>query len=424
MKKKLLFISLTFFVIAFSATAQNGWYPQKSCVNNIHTSIFFLDNNNGWAVNQVGDIIHTTDGGNNWSKISYIYTMLRDIKFSDFNNGWAASIDGFAYKTTDGGFSWIEPSLQDSTSSPESIFFIDSLRGWSAGYGGYNTYDPNYFTGEIDFTSDGGVSWIKQYEGSYHLIDIHFIDSSYGWAVGRKGTILYTSDGGLNWIRQDSLLTNIDLNSVFFIDSLNGWAVGGEWYEGGRGGHGIIIHTSNGGQNWSIQTAAKDTTLSDVTFANAFKGWAVGIDGTILSTSNGGNDWSLQSSGVNFDLVSVSFVDSTSGWISGSADTILHTTDGGMTFIREDKKSESLARCSPNPFTDNSTIEYTIKEPSQVRLSIFDNFGREIEILVNEFQDIGEYKKIVEAKGLSSGAYYLRLNIRGIAVTEKMIIIR
>jgi len=62
--------------------------------------------------------------------------------------------------------------------------------------------------------------------------------------VGDNGTILHTSDGGLNWTKQKFTYENNSLSSlsgVCFVDTNIGWAVGD------CGGGGLIIHTSTGG---------------------------------------------------------------------------------------------------------------------------------------------------------------------------------
>jgi hypothetical protein len=45
------------------------------------------------------------------------------------------------------------------------------------------------------------------------------------------------------------------------------------------------------------------------------------------------------------------------------------------------KSPGSLIRCSPNPFTDKTCLEYFIKEPGPVAVTIFDLRGRKIKIL-------------------------------------------
>ena len=67
------------------------------------------------------------------------------------------------------------------------------------------------------------VNWEKQFNESY--LDIFFINSQKGWAVGKKGKILATQDGGTIWTTENSK-TKADLHSVHFVDSKKGWVVG------------------------------------------------------------------------------------------------------------------------------------------------------------------------------------------------------
>ncbi len=62
---------------------------------------------------------------------------------------------------------------------------------------------------------------------------------------------------------------------------------------------------------------------------DADTGTAVGAEGTILHTTDGGATWTLQSSGTTVPLSGVTFVDANTGWAVGEGGTILHTTTGG-----------------------------------------------------------------------------------------------
>ena len=64
-----------------------------------------------------------------------------------------------------------------------------------------------------------------------------------------------------------------------FVDASNGWAVGAT---------GKILHTTNGGLNWTAQTSGTTQPLYSVSFINATTGFAAGAFGTMLKTVNGG----------------------------------------------------------------------------------------------------------------------------------------
>jgi photosystem II stability/assembly factor-like uncharacterized protein len=68
--------------------------------------------------------------------------------------------------------------------------------------------------------------------------------------------------------------------------------------------------------------------LSDVVFADAAHGWAVG-DGTVIRTTDGGVTWTEQPVGTDQGLGALSFVSPTHGWVAGQDADILTTTTGG-----------------------------------------------------------------------------------------------
>ena len=76
----------------------------------------------------------------------------------------------------------------------------------------------------------------------------------------------------------------------------------------------------------------------------------------------------------------------------------------------------SLEQNYPNPFNPSTTIKYTIPnvalsgvEGSRVILKIYDVLGNEIATLVNENKPAGNYEVTFDAKNLSSGIYYCKL---------------
>ena len=58
---------------------------------------------------------------------------------------------------------------------------------------------------------------------SRNLNKVCFIDSLEGWVAGDTGTILHTSDGGNNWTRQNPGILD-DITELFMLDRRFGWA--------------------------------------------------------------------------------------------------------------------------------------------------------------------------------------------------------
>ncbi|MFC1786175.1 S8 family serine peptidase [Candidatus Neomarinimicrobiota bacterium] len=83
----------------------------------------------------------------------------------------------------------------------------------------------------------------------------------------------------------------------------------------------------------------------------------------------------------------------------------------------------------PNPFNPNTTIEYELRQSSNVKLVIFDILGREITTLINHFEPSGI--KSVKWNGInndgypvSTGIYFYSLIIGDSKITKKMLLIK
>lgn len=102
--------------------------------------------------------------------------------------------------------------------------------------------------------------------------------------VGDYGTILLSDDGGKSFRQAASVPVSSTLTAVHFADDRNGWAVG-QW--------GAIIHTADGGENWTVQRleTQEDRPLFSVHFTSARDGIAVGLWSLLLRTQDGGKTW-------------------------------------------------------------------------------------------------------------------------------------
>ena len=84
----------------------------------------------------------------------------------------------------------------------------------------------------------------------------------------------------------------------------------------------------------------------------------------------------------------------------------------------------SLSQNYPNPFNPSTVIKYSIPQGGFVQLFVYDLLGRKVSSLVNEEQSLGNYKIEFNAKNLSSGIYFYRLNSGGFTKTKKLILLR
>lgn len=105
-------------------------------------------------------------------------------------------------------------------------------------------------------------------------------------AVGDHGVVLLSDDGGKTYRQAHTVPVNVALTGVSFASEREGWAVGHS---------GVILHTVDGGENWTLQRSDVhvDRPLFGVHFFDAKHGVAVGLWSLVLTTSDGGLQWQV-----------------------------------------------------------------------------------------------------------------------------------
>lgn len=181
---------------------------------------------------------------------------------------------------------------------------------------------PSFLFTSFIFSQNSG--WFLQQSGTgSELFSVHFEGSLTGWTCGAGGLILKTTNGGNNWAQQTSGI-NVSLRAVFFISVNTGWAAGD---------NGVILKTTSGGLIWSVQPSGITSALKCLWFSNDNIGYAAGALGKILKTTNGGNSWYALNSGISTEVNSIMFSDINNGWMSGNSGKILKTTNGGAQWV-------------------------------------------------------------------------------------------
>ncbi len=84
----------------------------------------------------------------------------------------------------------------------------------------------------------------------------------------------------------------------------------------------------------------------------------------------------------------------------------------------------ALSQNYPNPFNPSTKIEYQLPNDGVVKLSVYDNSGKEVMTLVNEYKAAGYYTADLNASSLSSGVYYYRLSAGSQTAVKKMLLVK
>lgn len=114
-----------------------------------------------------------------------------------------------------------------------------------------------------------------------------FFDNSYGWVIGDSGIILNTTNSGQNWLIQQAPAGSSQLRDLSFISRTTGWIISVDsTYKT------FILNTTNSGVTWQ-KTYFPDTTviLNTIYFINQQTGFISGYNGKIYKTTNSGLNW-------------------------------------------------------------------------------------------------------------------------------------
>ena len=157
-------------------------------------------------------------------------------------------------------------------------------------------------------------------------------------AVTAAFGFMTAGDGG--WVWQNPLPQGDSLTDVCFADAAHGWAVGE---------FGTILATGDGGTTWTRQSSGTSVSLAAVSFADAQRGWAVGPLGTVLATVDGGSTWTPQALPDQYGsgALDVTAIDTLHAWAVGvdsGGGAIFTTSDGGTTWTRRPTKVASMLR--------------------------------------------------------------------------------
>jgi photosystem II stability/assembly factor-like uncharacterized protein len=150
--------------------------------------------------------------------------------------------------------------------------------------------------------------------------------------VGDHGVVLLSDDDGKSFRQARSVPSRAPLTSVSFADARNGWAVG-HW--------GVILHTSDGGENWVLQRSdtGVDRPLFSVHFTDAEHGLAVGLWSLVLATRDGGKTWSEvrlppppEGGGADRNLMAIFANSKGTIFVAAERGTVLRSDDRGATW--------------------------------------------------------------------------------------------
>ena len=416
----------------FESSAQQYWLTVPSPTTKLLWRCQFIDTVFGWACGDSGVVIHTSDGGVNWTvqNTGIIFPAIEDICFTSRFNGWALANDflfsgTIMLRTTNGGLTWTNYRFPDTTLVFNTIYFLDSLRGFLTGY-----------SGKIFKTTNGGNNWYECNVDTAYCSFLYlfpkwrfgFLNSMTGYIAGGQidiqGMIWQTTDGGNNWFTY--CVTPEPLYAVKPINSLKVISTGGDFE------YGVITAQSyNAGFPWIYDTTTcfgvgRDLafrTPSELWIPSSFSmKWAVNLD-----SGSADSEWFCIDTPDSISVYAAQFVTPTFGFGFGANGKILKYNPAVISVSEKYGKvpsSNILYQNYPNPFNSRTVIRYRITGRKEVSIRVFDVTGREIMYLYEGIREAGEHLVELNLTELASGLYFYQLSTGDFYQFRKMVLLK
>ena len=170
------------------------------------------------AVGQRGTIVVSSDGGTTWKQSPVpVSSDLTSVFFVDDNQGWAVGHDGVILHTGDGGEKW---DVQLNGLTANDVLLTAMERKVVAEPG---SEDAKKLLAEARRYKEQGAD--------KPFLDVWFSDDKNGYAVGAYNLIVRTTDGGRTW---ESWFDRTDNPKFFNLYAIR--PAGGDLYVAGEGG--------------------------------------------------------------------------------------------------------------------------------------------------------------------------------------------
>ena len=429
--KKISYITYISFVIIFCANESRAqWVNQYSGVTGRLTDVVMLDSVTAIVVGENGSVLKTIDAGETWNhKEPVIDDITGWNAVSFYNESEGIVVGKYNHQimvTPNAGEEWIfrEPGSEVNE-------FLSALY-----------LSPGYIyagddSGRVWISTDSGKTWTSEHVASQAIRSIFpwrgaYIESLPIYALTPFSLFMKMEFPSSSW-------SEVQMD---YFKALGSAAFKGEFSFGG--GPGFIVGT------WGdftytpaiVRNQLNDTTwqpvslnfgigaLYDLSAPSSDIIYACGTSGMILKTTDGGDNWSSLNTPTSRSLNSIYFFDEDRGFAVGDSGTILFTNNGGGEITAVDNNSLTLPdelllqQNYPNPFNPSTNITYSLPKSGFVTLKIYNLNGEEVSVLLNKEMRSGTYNVTWDAHGLPSGIYLYKISIDNNYAVRKMVLVK
>ena len=258
-------------VIFRSIDKGNSWIVSSSFFGDPINTLFFLNENVGFAADNDILIFKTYNGGYTWEQFYdtqwplTVNRNLRNIWFSDDSTGFVCGGknygNGVIYSTINQGADW---TFSEYDHELRGICFTDDHHGVICGYG------------TIMVTADAGKTFTFLESPTDYFTGIDKDEMGTMWMCGFNGKIYSSIDHGNNWNKhREGTAWNIAGNQLNCIDLSPGGKIAC------AGPNGFITWSADKGSTWSNKTSFEGHDILSIKWLSENELIAVGKSGGV-----------------------------------------------------------------------------------------------------------------------------------------------
>ncbi len=358
-----------------------------------------------------GGLFRTRNEGASWETINQGLISLSIQAVIEAPNGdlYAGSDFGHVFRSIDGGDFWLQTGFPQiggrERNAVRGLLTMENGTILAGARGGIFALNPlGQWTPRPPFGQD---------------IQVLISDGVGGLYASTPNRLLYSINQGTNWdptaVLEEAYSIGADHNGNVFVAGLSG-----------------SLYRSRANQSLVPDFETIEGPPNVRSFAFTDRGLAlVGTDGSgVYATGTRGDSWfpanqSLAASHILSLLTP-----------SGSDEVYIGTRGHGV-FRSEDitpvqtstetspiPSETALSAAWPNPFAETTQIAFTLSQPTNMRLSIYNILGQEVAILAEGHKDAGSFEVTFGANNLPTGLYIARLEAGNIVHAQTMTLVR
>lgn len=293
------------------------------------------------AVGTHGVIIVSDDNGETWSQAEVPASVaLTGVHFPTPDSGWAVGHDGLILHSSDAGKTWVKQL--DGHQLNEQILavakrivaqFRDQLEviELQEEPDEAELEDAEFMLEEAEFMLEGAMDDTSA--GPVRpLLDVWFRNEQEGFVIGSYGMLLHTTDGGQNW---ELVSDRMDNAEAFHLNQIVPTPDGTLFIAGESG---YVYRSSDGGASWDTLEPGYEGSFYGILVVpdgpDNYELLAYGLRGNLFRSVDQGESWEFVDSGTSVTLMSAVLLDDGTVLMGGSGGIILVREPGEQSFSR------------------------------------------------------------------------------------------